>query len=106
MSRCIYFVLLTTAIINLANCKFHNYEQFDADAVFFNPARAKTFFDCVKNDTTCSKEDKELKMDVFEMFTSNCKSCTAKEKQKFEDVKKRIMADPSIMKIAMGDHHL
>ncbi|KAI5643018.1 insect pheromone-binding family, a10/OS-D domain-containing protein [Phthorimaea operculella] len=104
MTRFIYFVLLTIVIINVANSKLHNYENFDADAVIFNPARSKKFFDCVNNEELCTKEDKELKMDVLEMFTTNCKNCTEKEKKNFETVKMRVMSDPNIMKMAMGDH--
>ncbi|XP_028174945.1 uncharacterized protein LOC114363431 [Ostrinia furnacalis] len=71
--------------------KLHNYDNFDMETLLLNTTRSRALFECVRDETKCAnKEDKEMKDDIFEMVTTSCANCTAKEKQKFGDAMKAL----------------
>lgn len=54
-------VLAILTMLNEIHSKIRNYDNFDIEAMLGNPAKSLRFFECVKNEATCTTEDKDIK---------------------------------------------
>lgn len=54
-------VLAIVTMLNEIHSKIRNYDDFDIEAILGNPTRSKRFFECVRNEATCTTEDKDVK---------------------------------------------
>lgn len=54
-------VLTILAVLSEIHSKIRNYDHFDIEAMLGNPTRSKRFFECVRNEATCTTEDKDTK---------------------------------------------
>lgn len=54
-------VLTILAMLSEIHSKIRNYDDFDIEAMLGNPTKSKRFFECVRNEATCTTEDKDMK---------------------------------------------